>query len=328
MPAKPKRTRRWGRRIAVSLLVLLVAGAAAIVGVGWWIDTSLHRAAVLADYPDRPAAGRGTTWLLVGSDSRGDLTPEQQTELSTGGDIGNGRTDTIMLVHVPGFGSSAPTSMVSIPRDSYVQIPGHGSDKINAAFAEGGGPLLTQTVEQATGIRLDHYAEIGFGGFAQVVDALGGVTMCPKEPISDPLAGIDLPAGCQKLDGRNALGYVRTRATPRADLDRMVNQRAFMSALLHRAASPSVWLNPFRWYPVATNTTGALTLDEGAHAWDLARLGWALRGKTVTTTVPIGEFTGSDSGSVVVWDHDVAGRLFAALASDSPLPDDALKDQP
>jgi LCP family protein required for cell wall assembly len=328
MPAKPKRNRRWGRRIAISLLVLLVAGVAATVAVGYWIDTSLHRAAVLADYPNRPAAGRGTTWLLVGSDSRSDLTSEQQTELSTGGDVGNGRTDTILLVHVPGFGSSAPTSMVSIPRDSYVEIPGHGSDKINAAFAEGGGPLLVQTVEQATGLRLDHYAEIGFGGFAQVVDALGGVTMCPKEPVSDPLAGIDLPAGCQKLDGRNALGYVRTRATPRADLDRMVNQRMFMSALLHRAASPSVWLNPFRWYPVATNTTGALTVDEGAHVWDLARLGWALRGNTVAATVPIGEFTGSDSGSVVVWDHDLAGRLFAAVASDSPLPEDALKDQP
>ena len=310
------------------MLVLLVAAASAIVGAGYWIDTNLHRAAVLSDYGDRPAAGRGTTWLLVGSDSRGDLTPEQQTELSTGGDIGNGRTDTIMLVHVAALGSGTPTSMVSIPRDSYVQIPGHGKDKINAAFADGGGPLLAQTVEQATGIRLDHYAEIGFGGFANVVNALGGITMCPKESISDPLAGIDLPAGCQKLDGRNALGYVRSRATPRADLDRMVNQREFMSALLHRAASPSVWLNPFRWYPVVTNTTGALTVDEGTHAWDLARLGWALRGKTVTATVPIGEFTSSDSGSVVVWDHQVAGRLFAALASDSPLPEDALKDQP
>ena len=92
--------------------------------------------------------------------------------------------------------------MVSIPRDSYVPIPGYGEDKINAAFAEGGAPLLAQTVEQATGIRLDHYAEIGFDGFAVMVDAVGGVTMCPTEPISDPLAGIDLPAGCQKLDGR------------------------------------------------------------------------------------------------------------------------------
>ncbi|HZA10123.1 MAG TPA: LCP family protein [Mycobacterium sp.] len=314
--------------MAISLQVLLVAITVAVVGGGCWIETSLRRAQVLADYPDRPAPGQGTTWLLVGSDSRSDLSPEQQAELATGGDIGNGRTDTIMLVHMPGLGSSTPTSMVSIPRDSYVNIPGHGSDKVNAAFAAGGGSLLAQTVEQATGLRLDHYAEIGFAGFAEVVDALGGVTMCPKEPISDPLAGIDLSAGCQRLDGRNALGYVRSRATPRADLDRMVNQRAFMSALLRRAANPAVYLNPFRWYPTVTTATGALTVDEGAHAWDLARLASALRGSTVTATVPIAEFTGSDSGSVVVWNSDVAHDLFAALASDSPLPRAVLQDQP
>ena len=227
-------------------------------------------------------------------------------------------------MHVPGFGSGTPTTMVSIPRDSYVPIPGYGTDKINAAFSLGGAPLLAQTVEQATGIRLDHYAEIGFDGFAVLVDAVGGVTMCPTEPISDPLAGIDLPAGCQKLDGRNALGYVRTRATPRADLDRMINQRQFMSALLHRAASPSVALNPLRWYPMAHAAADALTVDAGDHVWDLARLAWALRGDITATTVPIGEFTGSDSGAVVVWDSDAASRLFEALASDSPVPQDVL----
>jgi LCP family protein required for cell wall assembly len=214
--------------------------------------------------------------------------------------------------------------MVSIPRDSYVPIPGDGEDKINAAFAVGGAPLLAQAVEQVTGIRLDHYAEIGFDGFAVLDDAVGGVTMCPAEPISDPLAGIDLPAGCQKLDGRNALGYVRTRATPRADLDRMINQRRFMSALLHRAASPTVLLNPLRWYPMAHAATRALTVDAGVHIWDLARLALALRGNVTTTTVPIGEFTGSDSGSVVVWNSDAARQLFAALASDSPVPQDVL----
>jgi LCP family protein required for cell wall assembly len=306
------------------LLTLMLVFVVAVVAGGWWMDSSLHRIPALADYPERPVTGKGTTWLLVGSDSRQGLTPQQQAELTTGDDMGNGRTDTILLVHVPGIGSSTPTTMVSIPRDSYVPIPGYGEDKINAAFAVGGAPLLAQTVEQATGIHLDHYAEIGFDGFAVMVDAVGGVTMCPTEPISDPLAGIDLPAGCQKLDGRNALGYVRTRATPRADLDRMINQRQFMSALLHRAASPAVLLNPLRWYPMAHAATGALTVDAGAHVWDLARLAWALHGDMLTTTVPIGEFTGSDSGSVVVWNHDVAGQLFAALASDSQIPPEVL----
>jgi LCP family protein required for cell wall assembly len=309
------------------VVLLLVFVVAAVAG-GYWMDSALHRIPALADYPDRPAAGAGTTWLLVGSDSRGQLTPEQQAELATGGDLGTGRTDTILLVHVPTIGSSTPTTMVSIPRDSYVEIPGYGSDKINAAFVEGGAPLLAQTVEQATGLRLDHYAEIGFDGFAVMVDAVGGVTMCPTEPIDDPLAGINLPAGCQELDGRSALGFVRTRATPRADLDRMVNQRAFMSALLHRTASPVVWLNPLRWYPMAHAATGAVTIDDGDHIWDLARLLWSLNGNVTTTTVPIGEFTGGDSGSVVVWNTDVAAELFTALGSDAPVPQDVLDAQP
>ena len=193
------------------LVALLLVFVVAVVAGGLWVDSSLHRIPALADYPERPASGSGTTWLLVGSDSRQQLTPEQQTDLATGGDLGTGRTDTILLVHLPGLGSSTPTTMVSIPRDSYVEIPGYGSDKINAAFVEGGAPLLAQTVEQATGLRMDHYAEIGFDGFAVMVDAVGGVTMCPAEPIDDPLAGINLPAGCQELDGRK-----RARIRPHA----------------------------------------------------------------------------------------------------------------
>jgi len=319
--------RRWLRIVASTLLIgsLLVVGG--ILGGGIWFDTKLHRAQVLTDYPDRPAPGRGTNWLLVGSDSRQGLSAEQQQGLSTGGDIGSSRTDTIVLVHVPDFLSSTPPTMVSIPRDSYVSIPDHGKDKINAAFAIGGAPLLIQTVEQATGLRLAHYAEIGFGGFAALVDALGGVTMCPAAALHDPLAGIDLPAGCQKLDGRNALGYVRTRETPRADLDRMVNQRQFLSALLSRAASPAVWLNPWRWYAVPRAAADALTVDNGDHIWDLARLGWALHGSKKAMTVPIGEFTTNDAGSVVVWDHDEAVKLFQALGSDAPVPPAAPEGQ-
>jgi LCP family protein required for cell wall assembly len=306
--------------IGLTLLISVLLVGAGILGCTLWIETALPRERVLADYPGRPASGRGTTWLLVGSDSRHGLTVEQQQALATGGDIGNGRTDTMLLVHVPAFGSSTPTTMVSIPRDSYVPIPGYGRDKINGAFAMGGAPLLAQTVEQATGLRLDHYVEVGFGGFALVVDALGGVTICPATPISDPLAGIDLPARCQKLNGRNALGYVRTRATPRADLDRMINQRRFMAALLHRAASPVVWLNPWRWYSVPHAAAHSMTVYQDDHVWDLALLGWALRGSITKLTVPIGEFTGNGSGSVVIWDHDKAAELFDALAADAPVP--------
>jgi LCP family protein required for cell wall assembly len=336
-PVRPNMSRRRRKRacsqlISLTLLITLLLISAGVLGCTLWIETALHREPVLADYPGRPAAGRGTTWLVVGSDSRQGLTAEQQRALATGGDIGNGRTDTMLLVHVPALGSHTPTTTVSIPRDSYVPIPGYGRDKINGAFAMGGAPLLAQTVEQATGLRLNHYVEVGFSGFAVVVDALGGITVCPAAPISDPLAGIDLPAGCQKLNGRNALGYVRTRATPRADLDRMVNQRQFLTALLHRAANPMVWFNPWRWYSVPHAAAAALTVDQRDHVSDLAWLSWALRKSTTTPstalTVPIGELTSNDSGSVVVWDHDKAAELFDALASDAPVPPAVLGEQP
>ncbi len=312
--------RRWLRIVASLLLAGLLLLVGGILGGGIWLDGKLHRVAALSDYPDRPGPGRGTNWLLVGSDSRQGLSAAEQQALSTGGDLGSGRTDTIVLVHVPGVASSTPPTMVSIPRDSYVPIPDHGKDKINAAFAIGGAPLLVETVEQATGLRLDHYAEIGFGGFAALVDALGGVTMCPSEAVVDPLAGIDLPAGCREMNGRDALGYVRSRVTPRADLDRMVHQRQFLSALLSRVASPAVWLNPWRWYAVPRAAADALTVDRGDHVWDLAWLGWALRGPKTAMTVPIGEFTTGDVGSVVVWDRAEAAKLFEALGSDAPVP--------
>ena len=314
--------------ISLSLVIAVLLSCAAIPGAALWLETALHRQTVLTDYPGRPAAGQGSTWLLVGSDSRQGLTVEQQQALATGGDTGNGRTDTILVVHVPAFGSGTSTTVVSIPRDSYVPIPGYGRDKINAAFAMGGAPLLAQTVEQATGLRIDHYAEIGFSGFAVLVDGLGGVTVCATAPIDDPLAGINLPAGCQKLNGRDALGYVRSRATPRADLDRMVDQRRFMAALLRRVASPAVWLNPWRWYAVPHAAIDALTVDHDDHVWDLARLGWALHGSMTALTVPIGQLTSSDSGSVVMWDREKAATLFDALAADQPVPSTVLGDQP
>lgn len=297
---------------------MVLLGAAGLVGAAAWLDSALQRAAVFSGYADRPAQGRGTTWLLVGSDTRADLTTQEQQELSTGGDIGDGRTDTLLLIHLPGAGSDSPATVVSIPRDSYVSIPGYGDDKINAAFTLGGAPLLTRTVEQATGLRLDHYVEIGFGGFAALVDALGGVTLCPDEPIDDPLAGLNLAAGCQKLAGAAALGYVRSRATPRADLDRMDHQRLFLSALLARIADPVVWLNPLRWYAVPHAAAHAVAVDADAGVLDLAALGWALRGDTTMLTVPIGEFAYTDVGEAVVWDYPEAGRLFDALSRDAP----------
>ncbi|MFE5788523.1 LCP family protein [Rhodococcus erythropolis] len=300
------------------MLVLLLALAGAV----YYVDSSLNRIDALPDYAGRVADTPGTNWLIVGSDSREGLTPEQEQALATGGDTGPKRTDTVILVHVP---KSGKTTMVSIPRDSYIPIPGYGSDKINAAFAFGGAPLLVQTVEEATGLRIDHYAEIGFSGFAGIVDAVGGVNVCLTQAIDDPLAGINLPAGCQDLKGSDALGFVRTRATALADLDRMNNQRQFMSALLSKATSPSTFLNPFRLWPLVSDTAKSLQVDEGDHIWNLASLAWALRGGMTTTTVPVAGFEDVDgSGNVLLWDKARASQFFDALANDQQIPQDLI----
>ncbi|MBF6084536.1 LCP family protein [Nocardia cyriacigeorgica] len=314
-PPRPKRKRhlfRW-------FLVLLVVFALLIVTAIIQLDRTLHRIDALADYAERVGDTPGTNWLLVGSDSRSGLTADQEQGLATGGEVGPERTDTIILVHVP---PSGRTTLVSLPRDSYVSIPGYGQDKLNAAFAFGGPQLLVQSVEIATGLHIDHYAQIGFAGFAGVVDALGGIDVCVPQPIDDPLAGINLAAGCQTLDGPQALGFVRTRATALADIDRMNNQRLFLSALLEKATSASTLANPFRLWPMARDTARSLTVDNGDHIWDLARLGWALRGDTLATTVPIGGFTDTSSGNVLLWDKANASRFFEALAAGQPIPED------
>ena len=149
------------------LIVLVIAG-------GLFVDARLTR---VDAFPDNPVPNTaGTNWLIVGSDSREGLSEKDVERLGTGGDIGTGRTDTIMIMHIPNGGKA---TLVSIPRDSYVEIPGYGMDKINAAFAFGGPKLLAETVENATHLRIDHYAEIGMGGLAGITDAVGGVELCP-----------------------------------------------------------------------------------------------------------------------------------------------------
>ncbi len=287
-------------------------------GLVYYVDSSLARVDALSSYEGRVADTPGTNWLLVGSDSRAGLTPEQEAALSTGGETGPSRTDTIILLHIPEGGGAS--TMVSLPRDSYVSIPGEGQNKLNTSFALGGPPLLVRTVEGATGLRVDHYAEIGFGGFAGIVDAIGGVDVCIKSAIDDPLAGINLPAGCQELAGSDALGFVRSRATALADLDRMDNQRQFMSALLSKATSPATFLNPLRLWPLIKDTASSLSVDEGDHVWNLAALAWAMRGDLVTTTVPVAGFENTDVGNVLLWDSDRASQFFEALVEDRQVP--------
>jgi len=292
-----------------------------VLGFAIYLDTQMTRVDALGDYKGRPTGGSGTNWLIVGSDSRAGLTTASEEALATGDADGN-RTDTMMIVHVGGFGGQ--TSLISLPRDSLVDIGGGKRGKLNSAYSIGGPQLLVQTVEQAANIQIDHYAEIGFEGFASMVDAVGGVNICLDQAIKDPKAGIDLPAGCQDLSGPNALGFVRTRAFPNADLQRVQNQRKFLSALIGQAASPTTLLNPFAIVPFANAAVGSLTVDNSTHIWNLASLGLAMRslsgGGGITTTVPI-QLAG---GGAVRWDPNKAKDFWTAIRNDDPIPTDLL----
>ena len=296
-----------------------------LLGVGFfWMDTSLNRIAAIEDYPGRPAAAAGTNWLIVGSDSREGMTAEEKAKYTTG-DPTSKLTDTIMVAHIPD--NDTPPTLLSLPRDSRVEVPGHGTKQINAVYATGGAPLLVKTVEANTGLRIDHYAEISFLGFAGIVDAVGGVEIDIPEEMHDKQTGATIPAGRQKLDGVQALAFVRMRksdATPRSDLDRVVNQRKFIGALAGEVASPGTLLNPFTLFPVVGEMTDALTVDEEDHLWHLASLGFAMGGisdgGTVTTTVPV---TAPNAHN---WDQDKSQQLFDALREDTPIPPDVISN--
>lgn len=289
----------FGWIVAILLVCTLV--------LGLWADSRLTRTEAL---PPGGESGAGTNWLLVGSDSREGLSDEDIERLGTGGDVGVGRTDTIMVLHIPRSGKA---QLVSIPRDSYVDVPGFGEDKINAAFTYGGPELLAETIEGSTGLHMDHYAEIGMGGLANLVDSVGGVDMCPEEPIDDPLAGISLQPGCQNFDGPTSLGYVRTRATAQGDLDRVQRQRDFFSALLHKITSPATILNPVRMVSLVDKTTGYFTVNKGDHVWHLAHVALAMAGGVETKTVPLGGFMDTEVGSVVLWDDEASQQLFDSM---------------
>jgi LCP family protein required for cell wall assembly len=309
-----------GRIIGVLFLVLLLL----IGGFLFWVNSKIRHIDALGNYGGRPAATPGQDWLLVGSDSREGLSRAQRAKLHTGQAAGR-RTDTIMLMHISASG--APPVLLSLPRDSFVSIPGHGRNKLNAAYSFGGPKLLARTVEGATGIRLDHYMEIGFDGFVKVVDAAGGVKLCPPKAINDKKAHLDIKAGCQEFDGPTALGYVRARSfDPKGDLGRVERQQEFLGALMGKAASPGVLLNPLRLVPFTGAALDAIAVDDDSGLYDMARFALAMRtvaaDKGVTTTVPVADtdFRPGGVGSTVLWDRDQALRLFQLLKTDRPVP--------
>ena len=295
------------RNVVLSLIALWIVF---LIAVPAWAWTQIHK--VNADPAGaRPADQPGTTYLLVGSDSRRGLTKKEQKKLGVGGvgDVGQ-RTDTIMLLHT----GAGPSMLLSIPRDSIVPIPGHSTTKINAAFAWGGPKLLVKTIEQDTGVRIDHYVEIGFGGFVNSVDAVGGVRICPTQNMDDPRANLHIKKGCQQVDGITALGYARSRHTSAlGDIARAEHQREVVSAIGSEVKSPLTVLNPVRYFRVADAATSSLTISKGTGPIALAKFAWAMtrvNGKSgLTCSMPISDLA-------VHWDRPRALRLMKLIKED------------
>jgi len=268
---------------------------------------------------ERPPQQPGTTTLLVGSDAREELSDADRARLGTGTEVGK-RTDTMMLLYTPPSGRPA---LVSLPRDSYVRIPGHGRNKLNAAYAFGGPQLLVETIEQDTGLRVDNYLEVGFDGFADVVDAVGGVRMCLDAPMVDKDSHTNLPAGCQKLDGTSALGYVRMRkADPRGDIGRMERQRQMIAAIVSRATSPMTFVNPVRYWRLNMALANAVRRGQDTGLGELAATARGVRGISggggLALSVPLSETNATTAaGSSVLWDDRAAAEMFGRMASGS-----------
>ncbi|ANS78436.1 Cell envelope-associated transcriptional attenuator [Serinicoccus hydrothermalis] len=314
-PPRSRRPRYGVRRFLALLVLAVVAYLVVMVVVVAMVWGSVNRIDATPDVSDRPAAAAGENYLLVGTDSREQLTEEQRGEFGTGFTEGH-RADTVMLLHVPTFGT--PT-LVSLPRDSYVEIRDLGWNKLNAAHSNGGPEMLVDTVERSTGLPVDGYMEIGFGGFVSVVDGVGGVDMCLDEPVADEKAHVDLPAGCQELTGEQALGYVRMRySDPRGDIGRVERQREFLSALVDKMARPSTVLVPWRLHEVGTATGSAISLGDDTSMIEAGRMAWAMRqvasGEGNSVTVPVAEPNyQTEVGSAVLWDEERAAQLFTAL---------------
>ncbi|MGW1985291.1 LCP family protein [Streptomyces collinus] len=321
----PRPAPNWRRRIKWTAITLASVLIVTSVATYFWADSKLHRDVDLSKVIDRPDAGSGTNYLIVGSDSRKGMTAEDKKKLHTGSAPGQ-RTDSMMILHVGGNGDT----LLSLPRDSDVEIPSYkGSTsgkvypgtgrrtKLNAAYAEDGPTLLVRTIEYNTGLHIDHYVEIGFGGFAKIVDAVGGVEITIDKGFKDKDSGADFKSGKQTLNGEEALAFVRTRhAFAAQDLQRTKNQQKFLAALAHQVATPSTVLNPFTFYPTMGAGLDSLTVDKDMGLWDLASMFWAMKGVSggggTSLNMPI---AGSRGGNLV-WDRTKMKTLVNELKND------------
>ncbi|MBB5159756.1 LCP family protein [Saccharopolyspora phatthalungensis] len=335
-PAPPRRRRsadnaRLGARVVAMMLSALIL---VVTGYGWSNYRHLLGGLATSDVTDGAGADGATDILLVGMDSRtdahGNPLPANVLRDLHAGDNEASLTDTIILLHIPTDGSSAVG--FSFPRDAYVQIPGYGRHKINSAYGRGkeaaiaaqtkrgvtdpaelarlggdaGRKLLVRTIEQLTGVSIDHYAEVNLLGFARITQAVGGVPVCLLASARDAYSGANFPAGPQTISGANALAFVRQRhGLPRGDLDRVVRQQAFLAGLTQSVVSGGVLANPARMRDLIGSVQESVVLDRD---WDVLAFADRLRGlaggAVRFTTIPIenASYDTPDDGEAILVD--------------------------
>ena len=330
---------------AIKIITSLSLGVVVLASLSWiglgHVSGKIARISVFSGLENRPEkTSRALNYLLVGSDTREGLTKEEMKALRVGSTktAAGGRSDTMLLVHISKKRDKA--YLVSLPRDTLVTIPAHTSsdgksqiparqNKLNAAFAFGGAPLLIETIEGATKLKIDHYIEISFAGFAGIVNALGGIDVCTKVDIDDPKSHLVLSAGTHTLDGIEALKYVRTRDFDgRGDIGRMQRQQQFMSSVIKKATSTGVLLNPIKIVNFMNAAISTIKMDENLSEGDLLNLAKQMRGLSSgnvrTLTVPLSNANGNvpGIGSVVIWDQQLSAELWTRIRDDLPLVDE------
>ena len=324
----------------ISIAVLAISAVSALAfGT---VTASINKIDVFNGIEKRPEKkSTAMNYLLVGSDTREGLSKVELKALRVGSvaSAAGKRSDTMLLVHISKARDKAV--MISIPRDTFALIPEHTSktgklipavySKINSSFNWGGAPLLIQTIEEMTELKIDHYIEINFAGFARIVDSIGGVEICTKKNINDPKSHLVLEAGVHTLNGIESLKYVRTREFDgMGDIGRMQRQQAFMSAVLRKATSAGVLLNPVTMASFINSALSAVTTDSELKNSDLIALAKQMKSLSTssvrTLTVPLSDLNYYSNGvtSAVLWDPVLAPQLWTRLREDQAVVDEVV----
>jgi LCP family protein required for cell wall assembly len=333
---------------AIRIFTILSISIVAISAISWAglgrITAAIPKVDAFNGLDNRPKKeSSAVNYLVVGSDTREGLTRAEIKRLKVGGTkvAAGKRSDTMLLIHISKKRDKA--AIISIPRDTYALIPEHTNSqgkvipashsKLNSAFNWGGAPLLIDTFEQMSGLRIDHYIEVNFVGFVRMVDALGGVEICTKKDIDDPKSHLVLPAGRHILDGVDSLKYVRTRQFDGlGDLGRMKRQQEFAGAMLRKATSAGVLLNPVTMLDFINSALDSVVTDQGLNQGDLLTLGKQLRNLSAsnvrTLTIPLKYYNYSKNGisGAVLWDPVLAPELFERIKNDDALLDKVKAD--